>query len=157
MKDDMPKAESWVADIFGRQRSDELFSSLRREIEQAFQDFPRMMSGAAAPLAPRLDVAETAEAFVISAELPGVEMAEVDVSLAEDLLTIKGEKKLEREDEIRHRSERFYGAFQRTISVPKGVDPDGVTAVMKNGVLTITLPKPAEMKATARKIAVKGA
>lgn len=157
MKNDLQKTDNWLADIFGRPRSDELFSSLRREIEQAFHDFPRMMTSGGGAMAPRLDVSETEDAFLVSAELPGVEMSELDVSLADDVLSIKGEKKIERDDETRHRSERYYGAFQRSISVPKGVDPEAVTATMKNGVLTVTLPKPAEMKAAAKKIDVTSA
>ena len=99
-------------------------------------------------LAPRVDVAEDEKAVTLTAELPGVDEKDIDVSLVDDQLTIRGEKRSEhnekKEEEGRtlHRVERSYGAFQRTLAIPYKVDPDQVSAQFKDGVLKVTLPKP---------------
>jgi HSP20 family protein len=91
----------------------------------------------------------------LTAELPGVNEKDIDISLIGDQLTIKGEKRSEHEDKkdveghVVHRVERSYGSFQRTITVPYEIDPDQVSAQFKDGVRKITLSKPAD--ATARK------
>ncbi len=151
-------AHSWVPDIFGRARTQDPFSSLRSEIDRVFEGFPRRMANVEA-IAPTLDVAETDDEIRIMIELPGVKREDVDVSLMNNLLTIKGEKKSESEEkgETLHRVERSYGAFQRMLSVPPGIDPAKVTAVMKEGLLHVTLPKAPEAKAAARRIAIDAA
>jgi HSP20 family protein len=99
-------------------------------------------------LAPRVDIAEDAKAVILTAELPGVKEADIEVSLIGDQLSIKGEKRSEHEDKKEvegrtvHRLERAYGAFQRTLTVPYQVDPAQVSAQFRDGVLTISLPKP---------------
>jgi HSP20 family protein len=92
---------------------------------------------------PRVDVVETDKEMVVSAELPGLEDKDIDVSLSRDMLTIKGEKKQEMEEQGRnyYRAERSYGSFQRSIPLPSEVDTAKVNAVFQRGVLTITLPK----------------
>ncbi len=100
--------------------------------------------------APSLDLSETKEAFMVKAEVPGMEPGDIQVSLQENLLTIKGEKKLEKveKDERYHRTERTYGAFTRMVRLPVTVDGSKVDATFKNGLLTVTLPKAPGAKGT---------
>jgi HSP20 family protein len=99
---------------------------------------------------PRLDVSETADALVVKLEVPGLEAGDIQLELQQDLLTVKGEKKQEKEDkqERYHRVERSYGAFARSVRLPVGVDAGRVTATFKNGLLTVTLPKTPAAKGT---------
>jgi HSP20 family protein len=96
-----------------------------------------------ARFAPRVDIAESEEAFHVTAELPGLEEKDFDVSLENHVLTIKGEKRQEHEvSEKGYRHvETVSGRFERRFHVPADVDPDAVTASYRNGVLTVTLPK----------------
>jgi HSP20 family protein len=104
----------------------------------------------------RLNVSETDSAIEIEAELPGVDEKDVDVSLSEDLLTIKGEKKDEREEKTKdyYMHERRFGAFSRSIHLPFAPDAKSVKASFDKGVLKITLPKPAGVKEKTVKIPV---
>jgi HSP20 family protein len=104
---------------------------------------------------PAIDVVEKDDAFVVTCDLPGVEMKDLEVNIANNVLTIKGEKKDSREvkDAKVYRQESWFGSFQRTLSLPDIVDPDKIEAVMKDGVLKITLPKKEEVK--PKQIAVK--
>jgi HSP20 family protein len=106
--------------------------------------------------APRLDVADTKDALVVKAEIPGIEPKEIELTLQDQVLTIKGEKRQEKEEkeEQYYRMERSYGAFARSIRLPVAVDAGKVTATFKNGVLTVKLPKGAAAKGTT--IPVKG-
>jgi HSP20 family protein len=99
---------------------------------------------------PALDVTEGKEAITVKAELPGVDPKEIAVSIEGDLLTIKGEKeaKKEEKDEKRHRIERSWGSFMRSVRLPATVDAGKVSATFKNGIVTITLPKTAGAKGT---------
>jgi HSP20 family protein len=100
--------------------------------------------------APSMDVSETKDSLVCKVEVPGMEQKDIQISLQENLLTIKGEKKQEKEekDEHYHRIERSYGAFTRSLRLPVAVDAGKVTATVKNGVLTVTLPKTPAAKGT---------
>ncbi|HOV38592.1 MAG TPA: Hsp20/alpha crystallin family protein [Spirochaetales bacterium] len=104
---------------------------------------------------PAIDVVEQDDAFVVTCDLPGVDMKDLEVNIANNVLTIKGEKKDSREvkDSKVYRQESWFGSFQRTLSLPDIVDPDKIEAVMKDGVLKITLPKKEEVK--PKQIAVK--
>ena len=109
---------------------------------------------------PRVDIQETEGALIVSAELPGMNVEDIDVMLSDNVLTIKGEKKGEREekDEKTHsyRVERHYGSFYRSVPLPQGVvDTDKIEADFQNGILTIHLPKLPEAQAVVKKIAVK--
>jgi HSP20 family protein len=132
------------------------FVDLQREVKRVFDDVFRGFGGAqsddggSAMAAPRIDIDETDNAVQISAELPGVPEDAVEVSIDDDLLTIKGEKKCERKDEQSRVSERFYGTFQRAIQLPFAPDPEQVEASFQNGVLKIALPKRAESQKTRR-------
>ncbi|MFP4644922.1 MAG: Hsp20/alpha crystallin family protein [Spirochaetales bacterium] len=108
-------------------------------------------------MAPALDMVENTDDFVVTVDLPGVSQDDVDLSVADNVLTIKGEKKGESESEERNyfRKETWQGSFQRTVSLPQGVDPDNVQAEMKNGVLSITLPKREEAKPRKINVNVK--
>ena len=137
------------------------FRGLRNQLDTLFEDwFGRTMGGT---LAPCIDVSETNKDMTLTVELPGVEEKDIDVSLSGNQLTIKGEKKSEQEgkkDEdgrVFHRVERSYGAFQRTMTIPFEVEPEKVSAQFKDGVLTVTLPKPPETvdKQQTRRIEVR--
>jgi HSP20 family protein len=110
-----------------------------------------------------MDISETDKEFVITAEMPGLERKDVEVSLEDNVLTIRGEKKQEISPDDKdknknkdvHVSERSYGIFYRVLELPTKVDPASVHATMSNGVLKITMPKPARPE--AKKIEVKEA
>jgi HSP20 family protein len=97
---------------------------------------------------PAFDLAETADEIVVRAELPGMEAKDIEITLTDDLLTISGEKKRDKEDrkENYHRLERQYGSFSRSICLPAAVKGDAIDASYKDGVLTVTLPKTEEQK-----------
>jgi HSP20 family protein len=135
-------------------------STLRQEMDRLLGRFFGEASGGEGPAAkwtPRTDVTETDDTMTITAELPGLEAKDVDISLSGDVLTIKGEKKQEKEekDERYHRVERTYGAFSRMVRLPAPVAADKIKATVKNGVLTVTLPKTEEAKQKAIPIAVE--
>jgi len=104
---------------------------------------------------PAFDMKENEKEYLISAELPGIDIKDVDITLSDGLLTVKGEKKHEKEDkgEDYHRIERRYGSFNRSFRIPGKVDTDKVDANYKNGILKLTLPKAEESK--TKKIEVK--
>jgi len=108
-------------------------------------------------LRPRVDVSENEKAYEISAELPGIDEKDVNVTLSDDMLTIKGEKKSEREEKKKdyHRLERRFGSFQRTFPLPDDVDVDKIGASFKKGVLSVTLPKLPVGKSKRRKIEIE--
>ncbi len=112
--------------------------------------------GFAAPVA---DVAEDDKAYKITADLPGIEPKDVELSLAGDMLVLRGEKREEKvqKDKNYFMSERAYGSFQRRFTLPQGIDRDKIAADLAKGVLTITLPKTAEAQQPAKKIEVKPA
>lgn len=127
--------------------------TLRQEMERVFDRFfePRWDEfEAVGAWAPKLDFSETKDAFVVKAEVPGVEQKDISVSIQDQMLTIRGEKHKEKEekDEKYHRVERSWGAFARTIALPAGVDTGKVDATFKDGVLSVKLPKTAAAKGT---------
>jgi HSP20 family protein len=128
---------------------------LRREMERVFDRFAEPVWEAYATMAdgawaPRMDVSETKDAMIVTAELPGVDANEIGLALTGDLLTLKGEKekRTEEKEERYHRIERTYGAFLRSVRLPTAVDGSKVTATFKNGVLVVTLPKTPASKGT---------
>jgi HSP20 family protein len=156
-------------------RPRDIFAAMRDEMGRAFgrleTDWPRWSTfdawprwpGALRPTAgatvvvPELDVRETTKSIVIEAELPGVEEKDVSVTLTNGLLTIKGEKKEQREekDETHYFSERSFGAFERTLRLPDTIDETKVEAKFDKGVLTITAAKRPEAVKAERKIEIK--
>jgi len=126
---------------------------LKGEMERRFDRFfePRWEDAPAlGEWAPSLDLSETKDAFVVKAEVPGMDQGDIQVLLQENLLTIKGEKRQEKmdKDERYHRVERTYGAFTRMLRLPVAVDGSKVDAKFKNGLLTVTLPKALGAKGT---------
>ena len=109
--------------------------------------------------APAIDMSEDEKAYKISAELPGIDAKDIDVSVSGDMLVLKGEKRQEKEEKEKnyHYSERAYGSFQRAFELPASVDRDKIAADFSKGVLTITLPKRAEAQRPTKKIEVKSA
>ena len=107
--------------------------------------------------APAVDIADNAKAYEITAELPGMDEKNVEVKFSDGTLIIRGEKKDEKEEKNKdyHLSERRYGAFQRSFSVPDGVDAEKIEAAFKNGILTVTLPKTPEAQKKEKKIEIK--
>ncbi len=105
-------------------------------------------------LKPALDVAETEHSYLVRTELAGVAKDDVSITIENGVLTIAGEKKREAEsqDQSWHRIERSYGAFQRTLTLPKGVDGDKAEATFKDGVLTVELPKNEQAKPKTLKV-----
>ena len=128
--------------------------NLRREMESFFDRFAEPVwepfETMAGDWAPKLDVSETKDALVVTADMPGVEPKEIEIGLTGDLLTLKGEKekRIEEKEERSHRVERTYGAFLRSVRLPMAVDGSKVTATFKNGVLVVTLPKTLASKGT---------
>ena len=129
---------------------------LHREIDRLFNEFAQGAgaNGAPAKLIPNIDIAETDKAIEVSAEMPGLERKDIDISIEDDTLTIRGEKiEEDQKDKNVQHSERSYGVFMRVLQLAAGVDPSKVEATMSNGVLKITIPKPA--KPEPKKIEVK--
>lgn len=126
-------------------------SDLRDEIDRLFasplNDLTRN-SQLPSGWTPALDVYEEKDSFIVKAELPGMKKENIEVSFHDDRLSISGESKSEskHEDAEAYRAERFFGRFQRTVSLPAAVNPAKVKAAYKDGVLTVTLPKTEEAK-----------
>jgi len=147
------------------------FERLRRDVDRLFEAFDGGLfsrpSFDVAPfwrreawdIAPAVNIAETDKAYEITAELPGIDEKNIDVSVANGGLTIKGEKREEKEEKNKgyHLQERSFGSFERYFRVPEGVDADKIEATFKKGVLTVVFPKTAEAQRAAKKIAIKAA
>lgn len=153
------------------------FESLRQEVDRLFGDFDRDFRRPwpfgrsifrAEPLfrreltlgtIPAVDVVESDKAYELAAELPGMDEKNIEVKVADGMLTIKGEKQEEKEEKKKdyYLRERNFGSFERSFSVPEGVDADKIEASFKKGVLTVTLPKKPEAQKPAKKIEVKAA
>lgn len=149
------------------------FDRLRREIDRLFDELrpsdwrwptarsllsfemPRLRGEWA--LTPVVDLAEKEKEYEVTAELPGIDEKNVEVKVANNTLTIKGEKKEEKEEKQKdyYLSERRYGSFQRSFALPEGVDSNKIEATFAKGVLTVRLPKTAEAQKAEKKIAVK--
>ncbi len=152
------------------------FEDLRREIERLFDDFgggflrspfrqsafevvPFWGRESAGPAMPVVDFTDTGKAYEITAELPGIDEKNVEVKVANGVLTIKGEKQEEKEEKKKdyYLRERNFGSFERSFQLPDGVDADKIEASVKKGLLTVSLPKKLEAQQAAKKIDVKAA
>jgi HSP20 family protein len=145
-----------------RREINQPFFSLQREIDRLFDDFGRgfptlSTQAVSRDLMPAIDVIETDGEIEITAELPGLEEKDVQINVADNVLTIRGEKKAEKEDKQKdyHLVERSYGSFYRSLELPAGVDSDKIKADIAKGVLKVTVPKPAAKQ--VKKIEVKTA
>jgi HSP20 family protein len=146
-----------------REREDP-FTSLHREMNRMFEDFARSFD--LAPWSgwgtegfhPRIDVQETDDEVLVTAEMPGLEEKDFELNLTGDVLTLKGEKRHEHEEKAEgaiHRIERGYGSFQRAISLPCEVVAEKASADYRRGVLTVKLPKAPSAKRSVHRIDVK--
>lgn len=141
-------------------RSDSLspVMNLHREMNRLFDDMfrgfddPRLFVGRSGW--PSLDVEETDKEYRVTAELPGLEERDVEVLLHDGLLTVRGEKRIESENRNRTHTERFYGHFERQISLDRDVDENRVSATFNNGVLTVTVPKSAKAVERTKRIPI---
>ena len=147
--------------------------SLRDEIDRVFNrftshdPFPSLFNwgkfaegatpGLSAGLTLRSDFTESDDGYELTVEMPGLTDKDVDVSITDHTVTVKGEKKQESEkkDDDYHVMERSYGSFRRSFTLPQGVNDESISAKVENGVLTVTMPKTPEAKKKARKIEVK--
>jgi HSP20 family protein len=166
----MPFSRSGASgDISRRSGGTELdpFFSIRRDMDRIFDEMMRGFGGGlpgafgANGAAPRIDVKEDEAGVEVTAELPGVDEKEIDVELSDDVLTIRGEKKIEKEEGGKEKgyylNERSYGAFARSIQLPYGAESDKISAEYSKGVLRIRVPRPPEVSSKAKKIEVKAA
>ena len=159
MKDLIPWGRNRNALVPSQSEETSPFLALHREMNRLFDDFFR---GFDLPLASRLglssgwphvEVSEAEKEIKVVAELPGMEEKDVELSLRDGVLTLKGEKQAETNGSVY--SERWHGSFQRSIDLGPDVDPDKVTASFKNGVLTVTLGKRPEAQSQVKRIPIK--
>lgn len=151
-------------------RTTPIFSSALREMDEMQNRLMRMFNQP--PMAERLpmetvgwmppvEIVEQPDALVLTAELPGLDAKDIDVSFEDDVLTIRGEKHEEKHEEREepkfHMFERYYGSFSRSFTLPRRIDPARIVAEFRNGVLMVTMPKAADEVAKGRKIEVKSA
>lgn len=154
----------------------EPFDDFRREIDRAFDVFrrgfwrsslgrsvadiePFWRGEAGSAMSPAVDIIDKADRCEIRAELPGLDASNIDLQFADGILTIKGEKKEQKEEkkEDFYVSELRYGTFQRSFVVPQGVDPAKIEASFKNGVLSVTMAKAPKAENAQKKIPIKAA
>ncbi|MDQ5988064.1 MAG: Spore protein SP21 [Syntrophus sp. SKADARSKE-3] len=152
-------------DLISNRTEDHPLYSLQKEMNSIFDNFFRGFDpiflgreyDGFGNFSPSIDVKENNNDVIIKVELPGMDEKDVDVSLTQNILTVKGEKKEEKEDKNKdfYRMERRYGSFSRSIPLPTGIKSEKAEAVFKKGVLTITVPKSDEAKSKVKKIEVK--
>ncbi|WGF91027.1 Hsp20/alpha crystallin family protein [Marinivivus vitaminiproducens] len=139
------------------------FLSLHREMNRLFDDVFRGFDGRLPPFGslssfgtawPNVEIAETDQAIIVTAEIPGLDDNDVEILLHEGVLTLKGEKRSETEDKAKRFSERSYGRFERRIPVGVEVEDDKVEAQFTNGVLRIALPKSAKAQSQVKRIPI---
>lgn len=160
----MSKTATPVEIKLARAAAPDIWSAFRGEMDRMFDrfnlapfgSFPKLLEGNAFAT-PAVDATENDQAYIITAELPGMDEKDVDVTVTEDSLILKGEKRQEKEEKGKNTyvSERSYGAFQRVFAIPAGVDRSKVAADFSKGVLTITLPKTQEAQKQQKKVEIK--
>ncbi len=155
LTDLMPWVRSRPLSTSVRNEEDPL-AALQRSMNRIFDDFssnfglPAISRGAWSTW-PRLEIRESGNEVIITADLPGMEEKDIELSLQDGVLTLKGEKKSESEGALY--SERWHGQFQRSVQLPE-IDPDKVNAAFKNGVLTVTLVKKPEAQTAVKRIPI---
>lgn len=161
----MTNKRDWLPTMWSDWGEDEKspFFALRKQIDTLLDDFDTGEFMKGNDFHVRTNVSETETEVRITAELPGIERDDIEVEITGDMITITGEKSSEEtktgEDEGRefHQLERRAGSFRRMTRLPFEIDPAKVHADMKNGVLTVTIPKPAEVRKLPRKVEIKTA
>lgn len=154
--------KSLLPTVFGEGERDP-FRALQRQIDQVFSEFSRDLPALSWPrngsMNPSVDVAETDKAIEVTAEMPGVEEKDIKVTLAGDVLTIKGEKKSEKDEKGKdyRLMERSYGMFERSMALPFRAEAGKVEAKFDKGVLKVTVAKPPEAQTALQHIPVKAA
>ena len=141
---------------------EEAHHSLKRDINALVDKFVEKIGNLDLPWQDneaKSDVVQAGDSVEISIELPGMDLADIDLSISGDMLVVKGEKKVERQEEKQgyFLSERAYGQIYRAIPLPPGLDTDAAKADLKNGVLTISIPQSAEARSSMKKISVNKA
>ena len=155
--------KQFLPDLFGRVSGSDMFSGLQREIDRVFSDFnrgvPALREFRNGAMSLKVNVAETDKAVEVTADIPGVDAKDIDVQLRDGVLTIRGEKKEEKDEKQKdyHVVERSYGMFERTFTIPSEIDAGKVEAAFDKGVLKVTLPKLPAAQAKVQKIEVKPA
>lgn len=134
--------------------------NLQVQLNRLFEPFARFATGeeelVSGTWVPPVDVAETQEKIVVRAEVPGMKQEDISIEFENGLLTIKGERKLEKSEGVTwHRVERIYGNFRRSFTLPRSVDPEKIAASYREGILEVEVPKREEAKPKPIKIAVK--
>lgn len=154
----MTPPSTWFRPASGLEMNRSFLSALNREIDHVLDEFGSSSSATSSRSAtPRMSVSETDSSVEVEAELPGVEDGDVEIALNDDVLTIRGEKRMEnhaQHSDFCHQ-ERMFGKFARSITLPFGPDPKTVKTLFSKGVLKITLPKSAVIKQQTVKIPVK--
>lgn len=135
-----------------QQRMNRIFDDTIRRREPSLDEGEEIVAGT---WVPAVDIVETPEKIVMRAEVPGIPQEQIDLQVADGVLTLKGERKFEKEEnkENYHRIERAYGQFQRSFTLPTSVDAEKIAATYEAGVLTVDLPKREENK--PKKVSVK--
>ncbi len=155
----------WLAPLWSEHK-EELENPLpafRKRLNALFEDFDSRWPAGLGKFAVHSNVSETDKEIRITAELPGMDQKDIDISVTANRITIKGEKKSEKDEKKDeegrqfHRIERSSGSFERSMSLPFDINPDNVGAEFKDGVLTVTLAKPPEVVEKTKKIEVKQA
>jgi HSP20 family protein len=144
---------------FFHQEIDRMFDHLLSQWS-GLGDYPGTPSGIDKSFfKPTLDLSATDKAYTVSVEIPGVDEKDVKLELSDDTLTIRGEKRQEKEEKEKnyYRMERAYGAFRRVLSLPADADQQAITAKFKKGILTITMPRKALPESNVKRIEVKSA
>lgn len=128
------------------------YRTLRSEMDRVFDDFfglmPARREGSTTMWAPSVDISETADNFIVRAELPGMKKEDIELEVENNVLSIRGERRFEKTDEGEnyHFMERSYGSFYRSFTLPKNVDSETIGAEYKDGMLVVTIPKKEEVK-----------
>jgi HSP20 family protein len=140
--------------------SDRDVKNLQVQLNRLFEPFARFATGeedlVSGTWVPPVDVAETQEKIIVRAEVPGMQQEDISIEFENGLLTIKGERKLEKSEGVTwHRVERIYGNFSRSFTLPRTVDPEKIAATYREGILEVEVPKKEEAKPKHIKIAVK--
>ncbi|HBG26337.1 MAG: hypothetical protein A2Y12_08125 [Planctomycetes bacterium GWF2_42_9] len=146
-----------------RHESENPFFALQHQMNRMFDDFlgePYDLfnrESQTSMFMPAMNVSQTDKEIIITADMPGVEEKDLDISITKNVLTIKGEKKKEIEEKNKeyYRMERSYGTFSRTITLPQGTDESKINAELKKGVLRLTIPKSEQAMEQRKKIEIK--